>query len=175
MPVITGYYLKPYNSDMGSGWQVWANLDTGFNGYAPGYPDYRMTDAGVLFTCGGVVDEPGPPAESTLLRVRWDAPHSTHDAWEAVVRHARHRWPHIRVKESEPRRIRPEDRPVPPPDVLTVADIARRRGVAESTIRAYHTRGQMPRADGYDRHEHPWWSPYGPIGPWLDGRPAARS
>lgn len=37
-----------------------------------------------------------------------------------------------------------------------VADIADREGVSPSTIRAYHSRGEMPPADGYDKHG-PFW------------------
>jgi hypothetical protein len=40
---------------------------------------------------------------------------------------------------------------------LRVADIARRFAIAESTVRSYHARGEMPAADGYDK-AGPWWT-----------------
>jgi uncharacterized protein YjcR len=41
-------------------------------------------------------------------------------------------------------------------DNLRVADIADLFGIKPATVRAYHTRDQMPAADGYDKHG-PWW------------------
>lgn len=40
--------------------------------------------------------------------------------------------------------------------VLRVTDIAERFEIAKSTVRAYHARGEMPAADGYDK-TGPWW------------------
>jgi hypothetical protein len=41
---------------------------------------------------------------------------------------------------------------------LRVADIAEQFAIKPSTVRSYHTRDQMPAADGYDK-DGPWWSP----------------
>jgi predicted DNA-binding transcriptional regulator AlpA len=40
--------------------------------------------------------------------------------------------------------------------MLTTADIAERLGVAEVTVRAYHSRGQMPKPSGR-LGRTPWW------------------
>ncbi len=53
--------------------------------------------------------------------------------------------------------IRPVAAPEPGDVALRVADIARRFKIAESTVRAYHARGEMPAATGYDK-AGPWWS-----------------
>lgn len=47
--------------------------------------------------------------------------------------------------------------PEPGDALLRVADIARRFQIAESTVRAYHSRGEMPAANGYDK-AGPWWT-----------------
>lgn len=41
-------------------------------------------------------------------------------------------------------------------DMWTTSDVARALGVSESTVRAYHSRGEMPPADGR-LGRTPWW------------------
>ena len=53
-------------------------------------------------------------------------------------------------------------------DRLTVADVAARAGVAQSTIRAYVARGQMPAPTGR-LGRTPWWAPE-VIEPWIKDR-----
>lgn len=40
--------------------------------------------------------------------------------------------------------------------IWRVPDVASHFAIASSTVRAYHSRGTMPPADGYDKHG-PWW------------------
>lgn len=40
--------------------------------------------------------------------------------------------------------------------IWRVPDIAAHFAIATSTVRAYHARGTMPAADGYDKRG-PWW------------------
>ena len=51
---------------------------------------------------------------------------------------------------------------------LTVADVAARLGVRESTVRAYMARGQMPAPSGR-LGRTPYWRPQD-IEPWLSSR-----
>lgn len=53
------------------------------------------------------------------------------------------------------------------PGILSTADVARRIGVAPSTIRAYVAREQMPKPSGRFGRE-PFWT-VETIGPWVDG------
>lgn len=50
----------------------------------------------------------------------------------------------------------------------TVADVATRLGVKESTVRAYVSRGQMPAPSGR-LGRTPYWTPKD-LEPWLGGR-----
>jgi hypothetical protein len=36
-------------------------------------------------------------------------------------------------------------------------DVATQFGIKKSTVTSYHSRGQMPAADGYDK-QGPWWT-----------------
>lgn len=51
---------------------------------------------------------------------------------------------------------------------LTTEDVAARLGVTPSTVRAYHSRGQMPPPSGRIGRT-PYWTPRD-IEPWLEGR-----
>jgi hypothetical protein len=53
------------------------------------------------------------------------------------------------------------------PGILSTADVARRIGVAPSTIRAYVAREQMPKPSGRFGRE-PFWSPE-VVEPWIEG------
>ena len=52
--------------------------------------------------------------------------------------------------------------------ILTIADVAARIEVQQSTVRAYVTRGQMPAPTGR-LGRTPWWSAQ-EIEPWLQSR-----
>jgi hypothetical protein len=51
-----------------------------------------------------------------------------------------------------------EDQVVDLAELLSIGEVARRRGVVESTIRAYLSRRQMPAAD-YQIGRSPYWRP----------------
>jgi len=55
-------------------------------------------------------------------------------------------------------------------DMLWTSDIARGVGIAESTVRAYKSRGQMPKPTGH-LGRIPYWSRTD-LGPWLKARGA---
>ena len=50
---------------------------------------------------------------------------------------------------------------------LTTVDVAARLGLAASTVRAYHSRDQMPPASGHVGRT-PYWTPED-IEPWIEG------
>lgn len=57
----------------------------------------------------------------------------------------------------------------PPGAEWRYKEIATELGVAESTLRNYRSRGQMPEPDGQDRYG-PWWYP-DTITTWHTNRP----
>ena len=54
----------------------------------------------------------------------------------------------------------------------TTADVAAALGIAESTVRAYNTRGQMPKPSGHIGRT-PYWTDAA-IGPWIERQKARR-
>lgn len=73
------------------------------------------------------------------------------------------------IWKSRPRLTRMESEQRPPGAEWRYKEIATALGVAQSTLRNYRARGQMPEPDGQDRYG-PWWYP-DTITRWHANRP----